>query len=87
MVTRGSPDDFGDEPGMLFDGHVFDEAVVVDEERAGLGVFSELHLLGGDTLSLTGEGCSLEMRIEAVGAAEEAAGCEGPSISVIASPF
>ena len=38
LIARGSPDDFGDESGMLFDGHMFNEAMVIDEERAGLGV-------------------------------------------------
>lgn len=41
MVAWGAPDDLGDQSGMLFDGHMFYEAVVVDEERAGVGVFFE----------------------------------------------
>jgi hypothetical protein len=39
LIARGSPDDFGDESGMLFDGHMFNEAMVIDEESAGLRVF------------------------------------------------
>ena len=69
MVAWGAPDDFGDESGMLFDGHMFNEAVVVDEERAGVGVFFEFLVWGWDALSLAGEGCSLKGRIEAVGSA------------------
>ena len=41
LVARGSAqlhseDDFGDESGMLFDGHMLNEAMVIDEEGAGL---------------------------------------------------
>jgi len=39
LVARGSTDHFSDQPGMLFDGHMLDESVVIDEERTGLGVF------------------------------------------------
>jgi hypothetical protein len=33
LVTRGPTDDFGDESGMLSDGHMLNEAVVIDKER------------------------------------------------------
>jgi len=39
LVARGAADDFSDEPGMLFNRQMCDEAMVVDEERAGLGEF------------------------------------------------
>ena len=31
---------------MLFDGHMLNESVVIDEEKTALGVFSELVILG-----------------------------------------
>ena len=39
LVARGSTDHFSNQPGVLFDGHMLDESVVIDEERTGLGVF------------------------------------------------
>ena len=39
LVTRGSTDDFSDESGMLSDGHMLNESVVIDEEGTGLRVF------------------------------------------------
>jgi hypothetical protein len=39
LVARGSMDDFGDESGMLSDGHMLNESVVIDEEGTGIGVF------------------------------------------------
>ena len=39
LIARGSADDFGDESGMLFDGHMLNESVVIDKERTGLRVF------------------------------------------------
>ncbi len=62
----GGPDDLGDEWGMLFDRHVFNEAVVVDEEGAALGVLSDFFVLGLDALFLAGKSCSLKFRVEAV---------------------
>jgi hypothetical protein len=38
LVTRGSTDDFSDESGMLTDGHMLNESVVIDKERTGLRV-------------------------------------------------
>ncbi len=38
LIARGSTDDFGDESGMLFDGHMLDESVVINEEGTGIGV-------------------------------------------------
>ena len=38
LIARGASDDFSNQPGMLFDGHMLDEAVVIDKERAGLRV-------------------------------------------------
>ena len=32
-------DDFSNQSGILFDGHMFNEAVVIDKEGTGLGVF------------------------------------------------
>jgi len=46
FVARGTTDDLGNQPGTLFDGHMLDESVVIDEERTALGVFFELVLLG-----------------------------------------
>jgi hypothetical protein len=31
--VRYSPDDLSNQPGMLFDGHAFDEAMAIEEER------------------------------------------------------
>jgi len=45
LVARGTTDDFSNQSGMLFDGHMFNEAVVIDEERTALGVFPELLIL------------------------------------------
>jgi len=45
LVARGTPDDFGDEPGMLCDGHMFNEAIVVDEEGTTIGIFSKFFVL------------------------------------------
>ena len=39
LVARGTSDNFGDEPGMLFNRHVLNKAMVIDKERAGLRVF------------------------------------------------
>ena len=39
LVARGTSDDFSDEPGVLFSGHMFDEAVVVHKVGAGLRIF------------------------------------------------
>jgi len=39
LIARGSADDFGDESGMLFDGHMLNEPMVIDEEGTGLRVF------------------------------------------------
>ena len=39
LVARGSPYDFSNQPGMLLDGHMLDESVVIDEEGTGMGVF------------------------------------------------
>jgi len=39
LIAWSSSDDLCNESGMLFDGHIFNESVVIDEERAGLGVF------------------------------------------------
>jgi hypothetical protein len=69
LVARGTPDDFSDEPGMLFDGHMFNKAVVVHEERATLGEFFNFLILRGNTLSLAGKGSSLEFWIKTVGSA------------------
>jgi hypothetical protein len=45
FVAWGSPDDFSDESGMLCDGHMFKEAVVVDEEGTSLGILFEFFVL------------------------------------------
>jgi len=39
LVARGSADRFEDESGMLVDGHMFNEPMVIDKEGTGLGVF------------------------------------------------
>jgi hypothetical protein len=54
---------------MLFDRHMLNEAVVIDEERAAPGEFFQFLILGWNTLSLAGKGCSLEFWIETVGSA------------------
>jgi hypothetical protein len=38
LVARSSSDDFRDEPAMLLNGHVLNEAMVIDEEGTGLRV-------------------------------------------------
>ena len=45
MVARGATDDFSNQSGILFDGHMFNEAVVIDKEGTGLGVLSEFFVL------------------------------------------
>jgi hypothetical protein len=69
LVAWGSPDDFSDQEGMLFDRHMLNEAVVIDEEKAALRVGSEFFVLRWDTLSLAGKGRSLTLWIETVGSA------------------
>ena len=66
LVAWGAPDDFCDQAGMLFDGHMFNGAVVVDEARAVFGELSDFFILGLDALSLAGKGCSLRIGVEAV---------------------
>jgi hypothetical protein len=39
LVARGTTDDLGDQPGMLLDGHMLNESVVIDKEGTGIGVF------------------------------------------------
>ena len=39
LIARGCADDFGDESGMLFNGHMLNEPMVIDEEGTGLSVF------------------------------------------------
>jgi len=39
LVARGSTDHLSNQSGILFDGHMLDESVVIDEEGAGLRVF------------------------------------------------
>ena len=46
LVARGATDNLSNQSGMLLDGHMLNESVVIDEERTALGVFSELLILG-----------------------------------------
>jgi hypothetical protein len=39
LVARGTTDHLSNEPGMLLDGHMLNESVVIDEEGTGIGVF------------------------------------------------
>jgi hypothetical protein len=38
LIARGPTDDLSNQSGILFGGHMLDEAVVIDEERTGIGV-------------------------------------------------
>jgi hypothetical protein len=38
LVARGATDYFSNKPGMLLDGNMFNESVVIDEEGTGVGV-------------------------------------------------
>jgi hypothetical protein len=46
LVARSARDDFSNQPEILFDGHMFNETVVIDEEKTVLGIFPELLILG-----------------------------------------
>jgi hypothetical protein len=39
LVAWGATDDLGNQSGILFDGHMLNESVVIDEEGTGIGVF------------------------------------------------
>ena len=41
LMTVGSSDDLGDQPGEFLDGHVLDESMVVNPVRAHMGVFED----------------------------------------------
>lgn len=39
LVASGRTDDFSDQPGILFEGHIFNQSLVIDVEETGLRVF------------------------------------------------
>jgi hypothetical protein len=40
-MAIGSPEDFGDQPGEFFDGHMLGESMVIDPVRAILSMLAD----------------------------------------------
>jgi len=86
-MPLGTPDDFGDQPWELPDGHMPDKAMVVDPVGAFPGIPDNARVFGSDTLPAAGEGGALAAGIKAIRAGEQPTGGKGPAIAIITSFF